>query len=176
MQQLPQFDPTKPFYPFIMTFYATVRGLIELSDKPTSDLAPLKLEAFTSQPLELDWKQLDTAFYKKTNTSIINLLETALRSLIITCYETSVQHYQQTDPEWRFFRFVRSAAAHDGRFYLQKRNGTFPVSNENPSAWSTRQIHMFMDSDPLLIKDGDIEPFLKPGDVLQFLYDIEQKF
>jgi hypothetical protein len=175
MQSSPlQFDRTKPFYPLIQSFYASVYGILELTKQSTVDvMVPLK--SSDASTISIDWESV-ISDYKKLNSSLPSLLETPLRTLLISAYEVSVQHYDPNESVWRFFKHARNAAAHDGFFYLIIRNGISPISGSKPAIWRTKEIQMFMNGDPLFIEADGKKPFLEPGDVLQLLKDIENKF
>jgi hypothetical protein len=178
MQTTLTFDRTKPFYPLILSFYATLYGslaLTDIQDGKTSIDESLSIKASEDSDVTFDWPFIEAEF-KKLNISLSILLETPLRMLLISAYEVSVQHYDPNDSVWRFFKHARNAAAHDGFFYLIVRNGISPISGSKPATWKSKEIQMFMNGTPLLIDDGDTEAFLKPGDVLHLLKDVENKF
>jgi hypothetical protein len=168
------FDRTKPLYPLIQSFYASMYGILELAKEPTIDVT-IPLKSTNGLTLSVDWESV-ISDYKKLNSSLPSLFETPLRTLLISAYEVSVQHYDPNDSVWRFFKHARNAAAHDGFFYLIIRNGVSPISGSKSAIWGTKEIQMFMNGDPLLIEADGKSPFLEPGDVLQLLKDIENKF
>jgi hypothetical protein len=133
------------------------------------------METATGTPIEIDWATLEADLYQNASYVLPTLFEAPLRMLLISCYEVAIQKYDANDPVWRFFRHCRNAAAHNGYFYLVSRAGVDPIKADKPVVWSLLEITMAMDGAPLLKENYTQKPFLKPGDVLKLLRDIEEK-
>lgn len=209
MEALLLFDRSKPFYPFIMAFYSSLHGYLDLISRyavdevaridtlgaPSLDvirsLDPIKfvsasktpyllsntlsLDAQVGKDVEINWDELAQELYVNANYVLSTAIESALRMLMLSCYEVAKFAYNDLDEVWRFFKHCRNAAAHNGKFDLRTYDDGPVITPGKPARWVSKEIFMYMNGDPLLIDQGGKAAFLKLGDVLRLIHDIETK-
>lgn len=89
----------------------------------------------------------------------------ALRMLLLAAYEISKPWKVENDPLWEFFRHVRNAAAHNGRFRID-------AEPKIPARWGTFEIKdTSLDGVPLFKPPN--EGLFHLGDAIAFLHDVE---
>lgn len=198
------FGRNGPFYPYVSAYWAAAHGMMDLysrrlidlitatatpeqvrqmSEKvgrdvsrlhgasKTPQLARIELASLTGPKIELDISELEIETLNEFQYLNGFLSETPLRMLIICCYEATVDTYRDPNaPIWEFLRHCRHAAAHNGNFKL---DGNEP---RRPAQWHNLVIDRSLNGKPLLVARNSVEPFLKPGDVIRLLSEIEQTF
>ena len=165
VQKLQEFDPA-------------IRAERFKGASKTPQLVDLEFQCQTGLTLTVDWLDLEKEVFNEGHYLMPRLIESAIRALIISCYAAiEDSHYDGTDEVWRFFKYVRHAAAHDGRFEVRKnRDGSDPITPARPAKWSGKEIFMHTHGTSLLQPENGNPPFLFAGDVLRLLHDIEAKF
>lgn len=206
------FDRSKPFYPFIMTFYSAIHGSLDLVARRTIDILienggnpnderlnfvrRMNVERYIGTNktpylytdkllfeyelgshigIELSWDTLSGELYNNGDYLGNQLIVTPLRMLIIGCYEIILESYDANDPEWRFFRHIRNAAAHNGQmdFYNGRR---FISPDTRNASWSGIEITSDMQGRMLIKTKDRIDGIMTIGEVIQFLHNFERKF
>lgn len=88
--------------------------------------------------------------------------------LLIMAWEVSCD-YRTEEPIWEFHRHCRNAAAHNGKFVF--RNG----GPAREAKWRELRLSGDLDGSELFI-NPEGGGFIRPGDVLYLLWDLENKF
>lgn len=89
--------------------------------------------------------------------------------LIINTYALTVDKHSSDDPLWQFYRHVRNAAAHGGKFNFNKNQP------DKPSEWKNMKLEASLNK-TYLIDTIDQKGYMKFGDIILLLLDIEDKF
>lgn len=89
--------------------------------------------------------------------------------MIITAYALTEGKYRNNDPLWQFFRHVRNAAAHGGKFNLQRNQP------DKPAEWGEKRIERGLNGKRLVSSVGQ-EGFLETGEIILLLLSVEEKF
>lgn len=89
--------------------------------------------------------------------------------MIITAYALTEGKYRNNDPLWQFFRHVRNAAAHGGKFNLQRNQP------DKPAEWGEKRIERGLNGKRLVSFIGQ-EGFLETGEIILLLLSVEEKF
>jgi hypothetical protein len=99
------------------------------------------------------------------------LYSLAAAPLLITAWETSkALGYTTTDPIWEFLRHCRNGSAHGGKVTFLR------DEPRRPAAWGSLRFEKALQGRRLVgqtIGDGS---FLRSGDPVRLLWDIEQRF
>ncbi|GGF76654.1 hypothetical protein GCM10010912_22210 [Paenibacillus albidus] len=194
------------FYPLIMNYLCSVHGIFELSsrflinlfkdsDKEKIDhmisglvindktkeefknnfnLTPLmgnQILTFSgTQPnVVIDIDDLANQVLEYNKDGFDYLFHGALYFLIINSYALTVDKHYSDDPLWQFYRHVRNAAAHGGKFNFNKNQP------DKPSEWKNMRLEASLNKTHL-IDTIDQKGYMKFGDIILLLLDIENKF
>jgi len=97
---------------------------------------------------------------------------------IITAWEKAMVHKLQDKPVLQFFRHIRNAAAHNGRFHFEK-NVIDEKSRElkKKAQWNQFEIKSSLQNMKLIPKfKEENEAFWDQGDLVEFLIDFENHY
>jgi hypothetical protein len=97
---------------------------------------------------------------------------------IITAWEKAMVHKMQDKPILQFFRHIRNAAAHNGRFHFEK-NVIDEKSGElkKKAQWNQFEIKSSLQNMKLIPKfKEENEAFWDQGDLVEFLIDFENHY
>jgi hypothetical protein len=138
----------------------------------TPQLVAMSLQSLTGPSIDIDISELEVETMNEFAYLGEYSMTTPLRMLLMCCYEAVIDtHRDPNVPIWEFFRHCRNAAAHDGKFSFK------PHEPSRPAEWRGLKIECSLEGRPLLIPaEGESDPFLKPGDVLRLISDVEQLF
>ncbi|KUO18411.1 hypothetical protein AQJ91_25595 [Streptomyces dysideae] len=127
-----------------------------------------ELQSQTGKPIDVVISEIEEEIYEHGHYLHLSALTTPLRMLILSCYEVVKDEYDSNDTEWQFFRHVRNAAAHNGKFDIRS-------TPQHPVKWSSKEITAVMHGTPLFHDTDRTQSFLLPGDILRLLRDIEAR-
>ncbi len=134
------------------------------------------LASKTSNDIRINKETLAEEIFKDPNTAIQYFNHISAGGLLILAWENTRDDHTD-DPLWKFLYHCRNAAAHKGFFNFQ--NG----EPKKVAKWKSLEITSSLQGYPLFpvdpkkdSHDPPKESFLKIGDVLYLLADIEKKF
>jgi hypothetical protein len=97
---------------------------------------------------------------------------------IIVAWEKILSYNLANTPVLQFFRHIRNAAAHNGKFHFTKKvldNQTGELLKE--AKWGNFEIKASLQDLPLILKDkNDQDSFWDQGDLVEFLLDFENHY
>lgn len=129
--------------------------------------------SINEQKFEVDIEELSKqVFQKKFNPS--HHIYQAIKILIITSYEVT-KEINDKSPIWEFFRHIRNASAHGGRFNLLFNKYEKKQEPVREAKWRSKEINESLHGTKLLIESPDIG-LLYTGDVILLLLDIEDQY
>lgn len=102
------------------------------------------------------------------NFDVISQLNQAARILTITSYEF-IKQLKDESPIWQFFRHIRNASAHRGKFSFNTNEPT------KEAKWQNIEITKELDGADLFISSEN-KGLIYAGDVLLLLLDIEEQY
>lgn len=140
-------------------------------------LRDLKLESSAGPNIGLDVSEIGPELYRERDYLLPYMIDAPIRSLLAGCYAATEDTERiPTHPVWEFFRHCRNAAAHGGRFHFKYNKRFKQQEPVHPAIWRGLAITTSMEGQPLVVPMNKEEPFLKPGDVLWLLADLESTF
>ena len=144
--------------------HAAVHGRPEL-------LETMVLWCTDHPPIELPLDGVASELVSRHELVLDRVYALAAAPLLITAWETcKALGYRTTDPAWEFLRHCRNGAAHGGKVTFL---GDEP---KRPAVWGSLRFEKVLQGRRLVgqkIGDGS---FLRSGDPVRLLWDIEQKF
>lgn len=200
------FDRARPFYPLVMSYIASLHGLLELLARGTRGMLDKKLppghkEAFFEgldektrmrvrgllegsftpmlgelqlkciyggEPVKPDLSEFASDLTENHGYLLESgIAKTSAYATLVLAYEL-VKQSRTKDPIWEFFRHVRNAAAHGGRFNFQ---GAEP---SRPASWRSAVVERSLQGTPLIRGAAGTPGFLWLGDPIVLLWDVEQ--
>lgn len=165
------FRSDRHFYPFIITFFASLAGLPAFLDPKN----PMGIRENQRLPLG---GQVHSKFSISTfellqhfQTEGIETPEITARlccMLANSCYEV-IESRNSLVPEIQFFRHIRNASSHNNRFHFER------TQPKHMAAWRTRSIETSLRGvDHPLANTVCFFDYLGPADLVLLLWDIEQ--
>lgn len=109
------------------------------------------------------------------NSDFSEPLNASMEYLLITAFALTSKQYREhkDEPLWLFFRYIRNAAAHGGKFYFAKSDPT--DSDPKETQWNGFIINKSLHGRKLF-KTTKKDGLLKFGDAILFLLDIEREY
>lgn len=141
----------------------------------TPQFIDIELSGGSGPALKVDIADLEGEIFNEANYLTPFILAAPVRMLILACYEVSKDQPARKkdktfeDPAWNFFYHIRNAAAHNGKFRIDR-----PITSASPAKWRNKEVTDAMQGTPLLEIEAGKRPFLQAADVMRFLHDIEK--
>ncbi|WPV02106.1 hypothetical protein SNE26_09995 [Mucilaginibacter sp. cycad4] len=149
-----------------------------------------RTRTFTPQIFVPGFRTKDTArdYRMDTNTSAVQfVIDTAgitdknielTHLTIIVAWEKILSFNLADTPVWQFFRHIRNAAAHNGKFHFTNKvldSQTGELLKE--AKWGNFEIKASFHDLPLILKNkNDTNSFWDQGDLVEFLLDFENHY
>lgn len=169
-EQLLRFEVGGLFHTMVTSYQAAICGLLiyhprlgTLEGDPVG-FASTIYPALSFHPREIQERIRAGAISLNTITNSLTymLINAAYESLQDNYDEQAWLQLRLAHPEIEFFRHVRNAASHGGRWHFTGREPS------RPAIWRGKTLNQGMHDTPLF------GPVFEPGDVLVLLWDIEQ--
>lgn len=111
----------------------------------------------------------DTGGISNTNIELTQMM-------ILTAWE-KILSFDLTGPVYEFFRHVRNASAHNGKFYFHKKVLDSKGELIKEARWRDFEVKGNMNNMNLIVKNKeDQDAFLDQGDLVEFLLDFENHY
>ena len=158
-----EYSTSGPFYKIVVAYKAAIAGLVIFSP-PFQDirrkLKPVGLGSTIYPALEFPYSEMEELYKSKEFTEGI-ITELFARMLINTAYESVKDKLSKTNPTHEFFRHLRHAVSHGGKWKFLGKEPRFPAK------WRGKEIIKDLEGGSIWSVD------LRPGDILILLNDIE---
>jgi|GEM_PF-1688443 len=130
-----------------------------------------------SREFRMDVETSAVRFYQD-NQGITNKNIELTQMTIIMAWEKIIPYNLPDSPVLQFFRHIRNAAAHNGKFHFTAKTIDSKTGELlKPAIWHTFEIKVAMQSKPLIVTSKtDQQGFWDQGDLVEFLLEFETHY
>lgn len=159
-----EYSATGPFYRMVVAYKTAIAGLVIFRPELREirhQLPPVGLGSRVYESLAFPYSEMDELYRSKEFTEGV-ITDSLAFMLINTAFEAVKQLLSRSNPTHEFFRHLRNAASHGGKWNFRGKEPKFPAK------WRDREVTADLQGQSIWkVRIG-------PGDILVLLWDIER--